>query len=123
MEVCVTHLGWMGFRIDHWTHIFQIQLRDLRAHLMKKEIFDSLAKLSPESGVSNSIPQMTPSLEISGELAFCLNTLMNTVGQKTVHLSDGIVNSGLSSSRNFRFIVPLHTKGKYVFFRLIDQKA
>ena len=49
---------------------------------MKKEIFDSLARLSPESDVSNRIPQMTPSLEISGELALCLDTLMNTVGQQ-----------------------------------------
>ena len=49
---------------------------------MKKEIFESLAKLSPEQVVGISIPQMAPAVEIPGELAFCLDTLMNTVGQK-----------------------------------------
>ncbi|MBN2529529.1 MAG: hypothetical protein JXR76_24285 [Deltaproteobacteria bacterium] len=49
---------------------------------MKKEIFDSLAKLSPEFLTGSGIPKQTPSVEIPGELAFCLNTLMTTVGQQ-----------------------------------------
>ena len=49
---------------------------------MKKEIFDSLAKLSPELLAGSGIPKKAPVAEISGELAFCLDTLMNTVGQQ-----------------------------------------
>ena len=57
---------------------------------MKKEIFDSLARLSPEPFAGSSISKLTPTVEISGELAFCLETLMNTVGQQ-MNLSPGTV--------------------------------
>lgn len=63
------------------TRFLEIQHKDYE-QLMKKEIFDSLAKLSPQQFVGTSVPQMAPAVEISGELAFCLETLMTTVGQK-----------------------------------------
>jgi hypothetical protein len=49
---------------------------------MKKEIFDSLAKLSPELVAGSSIPKPVPAAEIPGELALCLDTLMTTVGEQ-----------------------------------------
>jgi hypothetical protein len=57
---------------------------------MKKEIFDSLAKLTPELVAGTTIPKQSPTAEISGELAFCLETLMNTVG-KQMNLSPNTV--------------------------------
>ncbi|MBN2340789.1 MAG: hypothetical protein JXX29_11390 [Deltaproteobacteria bacterium] len=49
---------------------------------MKKEIFDSLARLSPDSPAMSTSPQQSPTAEIPGELAFCLETLMNKVGKE-----------------------------------------
>lgn len=49
---------------------------------MKKEIFDSLAKLSPSLSVSTNTPKLSPAAEIPGDLAFCLDILMNTIGEK-----------------------------------------
>jgi hypothetical protein len=67
----------------------QIQNKDYEP-FMKKEIFDLLAKLSPELVAGSSIPKPVPAAEISGELAFCLDALMNTVGEQ-MNLSPGSV--------------------------------
>lgn len=68
---------------------------------MKKEIFDSLAILSSDSSASSTTPKRSPSVNISDELALCLDALMNTVG-KQMNLSpqsvfERILDAGIES--------------------------
>jgi len=71
---------------------------------MKKEIFEALENLSPNTNNDTTIPGKSPDVEIDGNIAFCLNTMMNTVGQKMdlspKDMFEKIVSTGIASLLN-----------------------